>query len=706
MHAKLSEPSQREQRNEAHVARPGASSVPALSGASQVGSRLPHWRQTSTNSARLQQLSAMPASQALQKKSTATPPALPAAERSPAAASAQGLPPALKHGMQALSGFSMDQVRVHYHSSAPAQLQALAYAQGQDIYLGPGQESQLPHEAWHVVQQAQGRVPALWQMKGGPSVNDDRGLEAEADRMGAQALTLAGFAGLAAATPLKSLGSNAGNAAPVQGRFGFEIELPILFLAKHDRTIPSREAGKPALEMKDVPCDAAFNRYPTHLDTAPELYVNVDHSLTLNALYSAELEHYAAEKKLDKNGKDSLLAAKERLMPSRASIVEVVTEPWDESTLTRSQALGKINTVITWIEALFRRIEGNRQAPLGDYFIGSNAPHSTLFQPRLGYFHATYGVKLSQVPKLFARTTGQKDRLKEYAVMNEQTEHSNNVMQTYISIGKAWEVLAHIKSVWPVTQEGPFEINPLGWKAGSEEKFLGFINLLTNYFLMFRANNQSGSLLKNALGMHFYKSDLAEVAKHLPGEILSKLKTDPSLRRELATVLGAVVDMKPNDQFGGAMEKKPPGATSSATMDRAPTLEEYLEQIIFANYWLEKAGVFFNDFVLHAAINPYSKALGPDMLGPEGHREMGIVMENRHLEYLDPRYGINQTDVELKRKVEFAKLGALPEAKRSALERAKIGSSGAREEGPARRPMAEWRGIMIGVYDMIKGING
>jgi len=50
--------------------------------------------------------------------------------------------------------------------SEPAKLGALAYARGSDIHLGPGQEQHLAHEAWHVVQQKQGRVAATAQLKG------------------------------------------------------------------------------------------------------------------------------------------------------------------------------------------------------------------------------------------------------------------------------------------------------------------------------------------------------------------------------------------------------------------------------------------------------------------------------------------------------------------------------------------------------------
>jgi hypothetical protein len=99
-----------------------------------------------------------------------------------------GLPDRLKSGVESLSGMSMDHVKVHYNSPQPAQLNAHAYAQGSDIHVAPGQEKHLPHEAWHVVQQAQGRVVPTMQMKGGVAVNDDGALEHEADIMGAKAI--------------------------------------------------------------------------------------------------------------------------------------------------------------------------------------------------------------------------------------------------------------------------------------------------------------------------------------------------------------------------------------------------------------------------------------------------------------------------------------------------------------------------------------
>lgn len=102
------------------------------------------------------------------------------------AARSNGLPEPLKTNMENRSGFDLGDVTVHRNSDKPEQLMAHAYAQGNEIHLAPGQEKHLPHEAWHVVQQKQGRVKATMQMKG-VGVNDDVGLEREADAMGTKA---------------------------------------------------------------------------------------------------------------------------------------------------------------------------------------------------------------------------------------------------------------------------------------------------------------------------------------------------------------------------------------------------------------------------------------------------------------------------------------------------------------------------------------
>ncbi len=99
-----------------------------------------------------------------------------------------GLPNNLKLGVEQLSGISLDDVKVHYNSKEPKQLKAHAYAKGTDIHVASGQEQHLPHEAWHVVQQKQGRVQATTQLKGNVNINDNASLENEATQMGKKAL--------------------------------------------------------------------------------------------------------------------------------------------------------------------------------------------------------------------------------------------------------------------------------------------------------------------------------------------------------------------------------------------------------------------------------------------------------------------------------------------------------------------------------------
>lgn len=94
-----------------------------------------------------------------------------------------GIPSSVKEKCENISGMSFDDVRVHYNSDKPAQLQALAYTQGSNVYVGPGQERHLGHELAHVIQQKQGRVNVTDHF-GGQPLNTDERLEREADDIG------------------------------------------------------------------------------------------------------------------------------------------------------------------------------------------------------------------------------------------------------------------------------------------------------------------------------------------------------------------------------------------------------------------------------------------------------------------------------------------------------------------------------------------
>lgn len=49
-----------------------------------------------------------------------------------------GLPEQLKSGIENLSGMSMEEVKVHYNSDQPAQLNAHTFAEGSDIKIASG----------------------------------------------------------------------------------------------------------------------------------------------------------------------------------------------------------------------------------------------------------------------------------------------------------------------------------------------------------------------------------------------------------------------------------------------------------------------------------------------------------------------------------------------------------------------------------------
>ncbi len=113
-----------------------------------------------------------------------------ASEKPPQYSNSAGsaLPVQLKQGLESMSGEDLSDVQVHYNSPEPEKINALAFAQGSDIYMGGGQEQHLAHEAAHVVQQKQNRVKPTENI-GGIAVNSNPGLEAEADRMGEAALS-------------------------------------------------------------------------------------------------------------------------------------------------------------------------------------------------------------------------------------------------------------------------------------------------------------------------------------------------------------------------------------------------------------------------------------------------------------------------------------------------------------------------------------
>ena len=118
-----------------------------------------------------------------------------------------GLPDNVKRGVEYLSGVDISDVRVKYNSPEPAKVNALAFAQGNNIHVAPRQEKHIAHEAWHTVQQKQGRVKATKSVSG-KSINDSHSLEREADIMGKRASVIGRMMSHFSPSPIQNKNTN------------------------------------------------------------------------------------------------------------------------------------------------------------------------------------------------------------------------------------------------------------------------------------------------------------------------------------------------------------------------------------------------------------------------------------------------------------------------------------------------------------------
>ena len=126
----------------------------------------------------------------------ASPPTPPNETGESSGKSKGGLPGEVQSGMEQTLGADFSNVNIHTGSQSAKDMGALAYTQGNDVHFAPGQfnpgsntgKELIGHELAHVVQQREGRVKPTTETAGKP-VNDDPGLEKEADVKGAQAAT-------------------------------------------------------------------------------------------------------------------------------------------------------------------------------------------------------------------------------------------------------------------------------------------------------------------------------------------------------------------------------------------------------------------------------------------------------------------------------------------------------------------------------------
>ncbi|BBM82805.1 eCIS core domain-containing protein [Candidatus Uabimicrobium amorphum] len=210
-----------------------------------------------------------------------------------------GLPDNLKRGIERLSGMDMSDIKVKYNSPEPAKVNAHAYAQGTNIHVAPKQEKHLAHEAWHTVQQKQGRVRPTKSI-GGVPVNDSKSLEREADVMGKRASVIGRL--ISQFKVKEPVSEQRSRLVPIQRYIVNDDDQVVkLFPSKEEK-----EEQKVLLEELNTKVRSKIAEledfHPKHLDTLVwsamlKVDENPDRKFTIKDIVSY-IKHFGAEKKL------------------------------------------------------------------------------------------------------------------------------------------------------------------------------------------------------------------------------------------------------------------------------------------------------------------------------------------------------------------------------------------------------------------------
>ncbi len=515
-----------------------------------------------------------------------------------------GLPDSLKSGVESLSGFSLDDVRVHYNSPRPAQLQALAYTQGTDIHVGPGQERHIPHEAWHVVQQKQGRVRPTLQMKGAP-INADSALEEEADRMGANALRgqkkyTVGMSGRLAGRPENGV---------IQGKFGFEVELGLAlgWSDTNDKAQDKSQYSAPDTHLTKEPVAAEGTGFEVHLDHRSDIKVVQGSSAIVELVTKPPIDEST----------DSEETVKRRIKQMTDFVASAKLKTND---LTEREKLDAITGV-----ALPKQKEGY-------LFVGGSEKGEQ--QLETGYMQATYAIKIEKVPQLFAQVAKPENTFNSVVraaakIISDRFSDQKTFKHFIVTLCKKADLLTKawtLKTAGETKEENVYES---AWDENLTAKFkeripkiraelpplMGYFSLIANYLLLgkYIKKHPENNLRKNHLGLLFYKSRLSTLRKSLPA--FSKwLLSDDDLRFSASDWLLKMSGREEED-FDDVQQKAFPATNSLTDI----TVFEWLDGILTGT----------EDKLFDNSKNAYSDEIAPYNVGKTDEQTIGVVLESR-----------------------------------------------------------------------------
>lgn len=567
-----------------------------------------------------------------------------------------GLPDNLKSGVENLSGYSMDDVKVHYNSDKPAQLNALAYAQGTDIHVAPGQEKHLPHEAWHVVQQKQGRVQPTVQLQG-VNVNDNEGLEKEADVMGAISMEVYQEKSSAKQYSDSRIEKN----AVLQGKFGFEIELGLgLGWSNNDDETQDKSNYSYPDNKISMPLAAKGDGFDVHLD----------HNSKIN------------------------------VVDGGSAIVELVTTPpIDESTETEVNVRSRMNQMVDFVnDAKSKTSSLSKRAKLSDIkgitsvntidgflFIGGNEKGAQ--QLDTGYMQSTYAVKIEKMPEVFSHISKPENNVnfvsrKIASIVSQICSNPAKFMEDINLIDAVMKM-----DVWEIdiqgdTDETSFyrlketpaikaEFKDRKTKTGelilsTLPPLMGYLSLILNYLLLgrFIQKHPINKLRKNHLGLMYYKSRLSSMRNALPEDSQWYLEDD-NIRFSIIYWLQNKSKREENED----VQQK---AFPSTGILRETSVFNWLNSVLEGK----------SDPLFDASKNGYSEEIAPYSVGKTDEQSVGIVIENRKV---SPLGGYTYKEA-TEEKDKYKELAAGVDQN--------------------ERNITEWEEIGVGIWKYLRSMNG
>jgi hypothetical protein len=373
--------------------------------------------------------------------------------------------------------------------------------------------------------------------------------------------------------------------------------------------------------------------------------VKVDHNIELNPL--------AAHEYTTNGG----------YFPAGASIVELVSEPMNELVLTEKQVRARAKQMSNWAKQKHKDIKKGQYEIVTGYYLGSDHPDAMSYQTTNGYLQATYGIKMSSVPELF-RQTAQTNPNVPNPKKPTETVHDNLLKANTV----AAEVMRQIREAdteWDTHVPAPESASLQGWLA-----------LAANY-LIAGAGDGGVSLAKNMIGQYFYKSDMGKLMGALPKPVKDRLGV----------------------RANGSMQALYTGLTDETGRDEG---EEVLPDMGLSVYdWLNDLIFNRGDDLLNNMKNQYSRELGPDYLGTGTNIESSVVMENRELQFLDPKYESKKKKFDKEWK-SYQKKNA---KSKTHTDKAKLQKALATMTDPKKYPMDKWEDMFVRVYRMVRALN-